>query len=326
MHRHVARDENHRAVFTERARKCERKSRQQGGNQGGRDHQYEGLQAARAQRRGGLLVFLVEILEHRLNRANHEWQADESKRDDHAERRVGNFYPERREVSTDPSVARVDCSESDSCHRSWQRERQIYHHVDQRFAGKLVAHEAPRHDETEYRVDQRASNRRAEAQLVSRDCPRTRDGGPELRPGQREGLEEDGRDWNQHDDSEVGERKAERQPESRQHIFTSRFRRHPLTSRLIDLVEYAAVTKKLWLRLFPSAEIGINREQRQARELVRILGGDGLVLRTEKILGDDFLSCRSVQKFQVRSRYVCCAVTTVNFIDPRDRRFCPNAQ
>ena len=141
---------------------------------------------------------------------------------------------------------------------------------------------------------------------VGRDGARTGDGGPELRPGQGEGLEEDRRDRNQHDDAEIGEREAEGQAESRQHVGPFGFRCHPitctLTSRLIDLVEHAAVAEKLRLRLFPSAKIRIDREQRQARELARVLRGDGLVARTEEILRDYFLPRGRVEKFQVRLR------------------------
>src|SRR5208337_1435280 len=95
----------------------------------------------------------------------------------------------------------------------------------------------------------------------------------------------------------------------------------PLTSRLINLVEYAAVAEKLGLRLFPSAKIRIDREQAHAWKLARILRGDGLVARTEKILRDYFLPLGSVQKFQIRLRDRGRAVNPVHLVHPRDRRF-----
>ena len=47
----------------------------------------------------GSSAIRLEILQHRLNGANDERQADEGQRDRHAERRVGNFYSEWREIS-----------------------------------------------------------------------------------------------------------------------------------------------------------------------------------------------------------------------------------
>src|SRR5258708_16115961 len=56
-----------------------------------------------------------------------------------------------------------------------------------------------------------------------------------------------------------------------------------LAARLIDLVEYAAVAEELRLRAFPSAEISIDRDQRQTWELARVLFLFGLVPRAIKV-------------------------------------------
>ena len=47
---------------------------QQGRQDGRQDHAPEGLQPGRAQAGGGLLQFLLHVLEHRLHRAYHEGQ------------------------------------------------------------------------------------------------------------------------------------------------------------------------------------------------------------------------------------------------------------
>src|SRR5271167_1178359 len=98
-----------------------------------------------------------------------------------------------------------------------------------------------------------------------------------------------------------------------------------LTSRLIDLVEHAAVAEELRLRLFPSTEIRIDREQRQVRELARVPGRDDPVARAEEILRDYFLPCWAVEKFQVGFRDGRGAVATTDLVDPCDRRFGQNA-
>ena len=97
LHRHVARDEDDRAVLAERAREGEREAGEQGGQQRREDDARKTSAAARAEAGRGLLDLGVEVLEHRLQRAHDERQADEGERDDHAERREGDLDAERLE-------------------------------------------------------------------------------------------------------------------------------------------------------------------------------------------------------------------------------------
>ena len=72
------------------------------------DHAEDGLPARGAERRGDFLDVAVEVLEHRLDGAHDEWQADEDERDEDAGRRVGDLDAERREELPDPAVRRVE--------------------------------------------------------------------------------------------------------------------------------------------------------------------------------------------------------------------------
>ena len=65
----------------------------------------EGLPAARAEARRGLLDLGVEALEHRLHRAHDERQADEGERDDDAERRERDLDAEAAEAAPEPAVS-----------------------------------------------------------------------------------------------------------------------------------------------------------------------------------------------------------------------------
>ena len=71
------------------------KARREAGEQGRRDRRQDDADGAPpgagAERRGGLLDLGVEVLQHRLHRADDERQADEDQRDQDAERRVGDL-------------------------------------------------------------------------------------------------------------------------------------------------------------------------------------------------------------------------------------------
>ena len=112
LHRHVAGDEDHRAVLADRAGEGQREPGEQR-RRGRKDHPGERLPALRAEARGGLFQLDIELLEHRLHRAHHERQADEYQRHRDAEPGVGDLDAERLEVAADPAVRRVDRGQRD---------------------------------------------------------------------------------------------------------------------------------------------------------------------------------------------------------------------
>src|SRR5450631_1362707 len=77
FHGHIARDKDHGTVLAHGACKAERKPGEQGGPQRRQYDARKSLQRRGAERRRRLLHFPVQILEHRLQRAHYEWQADE---------------------------------------------------------------------------------------------------------------------------------------------------------------------------------------------------------------------------------------------------------
>ena len=98
--RHVAGDEDHRAVFADRAGEGQREAGQQRRQRAPAGSTRAKVCSRRgAERRGGLLDLAVEVLQHRLHRAHDEGQADEDQRDDDAERRVGDLDAERRRAA-----------------------------------------------------------------------------------------------------------------------------------------------------------------------------------------------------------------------------------
>ena len=111
-------------------------------------------------RRRRLLDVEVEVLHHRLHRADDERQADEGERHDHAQRRERDLDPERIEKLPDPAVGRVDRGQRDAGHRGRQRERQVDDGVEQALEREIVAHQHP--------GDERAHDQ------VERSRPRTR--------------------------------------------------------------------------------------------------------------------------------------------------------
>jgi len=100
------------------------------------------------------------------------------------------------EILADPAVRRVDGRERNAGHRGRQRERQIDDRVDEPLQRKRVAHEHPRDEKAEHGVDQRAAECGRERQPVRREHARRRDGGDELVPRQRRGLQERGGERN----------------------------------------------------------------------------------------------------------------------------------
>ena len=65
------------------------------------------------------------------------------------------LMPERLEQRAEPAVGRVHGGERDAGDRRRQRERQVDQRVDEPLPGKAVAHQHPRDEQAEDRVDRR---------------------------------------------------------------------------------------------------------------------------------------------------------------------------
>ena len=106
-HRHVAGDEDHRAVLADGAGEGQREAGQQRRQMRRQDRRGRTVcQRRGAERRRGFLDLAARFLEHRLHGAHDERQADEHQRDEDAERREGDLDAERRRAAADPAVRR----------------------------------------------------------------------------------------------------------------------------------------------------------------------------------------------------------------------------
>ncbi|ABA49583.1 hypothetical protein BURPS1710b_2014 [Burkholderia pseudomallei 1710b] len=245
FHRHVAGDEDHRAVFAERAREREREARQQRGRHGRQHDAAEREPARRAEACGRLLLLALEILENGLHGAHDERQADEGQRDEHAERRERDLDPERREIAADPAVLRVDGRERDARDRGRQRERQVDDRVDEPLERERVAHQHPCDEKAEHRVHERAAERGRKREPVRREHARRRRRGDELVPRERGRLQEGGGERDQHHEAQIGQRDAERHAESGQRArLAEGERRHAeCSSRVVHMGSTARRTR-----------------------------------------------------------------------------------
>src|SRR6185369_2948245 len=138
LHRQVTRDENHGAVLADGARERERESGRKRRQHGRQDHSAKYRPASPAERLGGFLEAHVDLLERRLHRADHEWHADQRKRDHDTEPRVCDLDAERPEPSADPTLRPEYGRERDARHGSRERERQIDYRVDDTPARESV--------------------------------------------------------------------------------------------------------------------------------------------------------------------------------------------
>ncbi|MCY1546399.1 hypothetical protein D9M68_823950 [compost metagenome] len=123
----------------------------------------------------------------------------------------------RLQQRADPAVAGQQRGERNAGHGGGQRERQVHQRVHDLLAREGVTHQHPGHQQAEHHVHTGRDERGAEGQAVGRQHARRGDGLPELRPGQREGLEHQRRERDQHDQAQVKHREAERELEARQH-------------------------------------------------------------------------------------------------------------
>jgi hypothetical protein len=104
--RQVAGNEDHRTVFADGARKRQRETGQHGRHQARQDDLRDDMPAIGAEACRRLLDFAVEIEQHRLHRAHHEWNSDEHHRDENADRRECDLDAEFGERRAEPSFLR----------------------------------------------------------------------------------------------------------------------------------------------------------------------------------------------------------------------------
>eukprot|EP01022_Parablepharisma_sp_SALTPOND_P004178 TRINITY_DN1187_c2_g1_i1.p1 TRINITY_DN1187_c2_g1~~TRINITY_DN1187_c2_g1_i1.p1 ORF type:complete len:554 (-),score=206.99 TRINITY_DN1187_c2_g1_i1:2173-3834(-) len=202
-HRHVAGDEDHRAVFARGAREGQRKPGQQGRQDGREDHAGEGLPAAGAEAGGSFFELALGLFQHRLHGTHHEGQADEGQRHQHAQGREGDLDAQGREQLAQPAVLRIQRGQRDAGHRRGQSKRQVHQGIDDALAGEAVAHQHPGHDAAEDDIEEGADQRGTEAEPVGGHHARRGHRLHEALPGQGEGLEEDRRQRDQHDQRQV---------------------------------------------------------------------------------------------------------------------------
>ena len=106
-----------------------------------------------AQRLRGLFELLFQVFQHRLHGAHDKRQADERQRDQNTQRRERDLDPHFGERLSQPAIGGINGGERDTCDRSGQRKWQIDQRIDDALAGKPVAHQHPRDQQSEHRVD-----------------------------------------------------------------------------------------------------------------------------------------------------------------------------
>src|SRR5205814_1030298 len=156
--------------------------------EGREDDPGDGLETRRAEAGGCLLDVRVDALEHGLEGAHDEGEADEHEHEDDREARVGGLDAERDEETPEPSRLDVEARVDEPGDRRRQRERQVDERVDHALHRELVADEDPGDEKTDDDVDRRRDERGADGELIGRDGAIGRDGGPEAVERQRRCL------------------------------------------------------------------------------------------------------------------------------------------
>src|SRR5471030_950111 len=93
-----------------------------------------------------------------------------------------------------------------------------------------------------------------------------------------------------------------------------------LFSRLVDLVEDAAVGEMDLLRLGPAAEHLVDREERQLREALGVSPGDLGRARPEIVARDELLAFRRIEMLEIFLGDRARAAAVDRLVDDRDRR------
>ena len=161
--------------------------------------------------------------------------------------------PSRREQRADPAVRRVERGERDAGDRGRQREGQVDQGVDELRPGKAVAHQHPGDEQAE--DASRPAPRANETPKLSRSALATR-GSVATRqmpaePEARRPRDQRG-ERQQHDQAEVEQRVAERQPEARD---DARLSEGPLRTRRSTMVlSLMAGLAVVWSKTPPSSK------------------------------------------------------------------------
>src|SRR5262249_38174955 len=152
--RHVARDEDHRAVLAERAGEREGEPRDDRGRDRGQDDLDRSLEAVRPQARRGLLDVALEALEDGLQRAHHEREADEDEDEHDARARVRDLDAEGPQEGSVPPALHEQTRIHEPRHRGGQGEGEIHQRVEEALQREVVAHQHPGDEHADDDVDQ----------------------------------------------------------------------------------------------------------------------------------------------------------------------------
>jgi len=172
------------------------------------------LQGFGTQARRRFFDFTRDIGQYRLYRTYHEWKRNECQREGDTQGGVGDLEAQIRRQLANPAVRRVEGSQRDAGYGGRQGEGQVDHRIDDLAPREGIAHQHPGEQRADDAVDDRGIERSAEAQLQRRQHSRRGDDCPELIPGELRGVHEHRRQWNEHNQAEVHQGVAQRQPEA----------------------------------------------------------------------------------------------------------------
>ena len=158
----------------------------------------------RAEGGGGFFDLCLDFLDHRLDGAGDEGQADKDQRDQDAPLGIGDLCAEALGDLTEGTVGGIKRGQGDAGDGGGQGEGQIDRSVDQLFAGELVAHQHPGEGDAEHQVDQGGEDRQAERQEQGGPDARTVDHAPDAREPKFSALEQQGTDRQQYNQRQHG--------------------------------------------------------------------------------------------------------------------------
>src|SRR4029077_564780 len=211
--------------------------------------------------------------------------------------------------------------------RSRQSKREINERIDDPLAGKLVAHQHPRGKQSQHAVDGSRNQRGADAQAIGSQGARASDRFPEMAPARAKSLQESRPERDQNDQAQVENRKAHRKAKSWKNAVLMEGSTHrvpPKLLLLIDLIEDTAVIEVRLLDLAPTAEDFVHREQLDLGEVFSVLLFDLNQTRAIKVLGGNFLACRTIEVFQISLRESAGSALIGYFVNYRVRRLGKN--
>ena len=160
----IAGDEDHRAIFPQRAGEGEAEAGDQRRADGGQQDAPEGLGRTRAQQRGRFLQIDRQIEQHRLHGSHHEGQADEDQRHHNPGAVVSERKAQPGERRADPASGGEQGHQSDARDGRGQGERQIHQSIKQAPAPKAAADQHKGQQQPQRQIDHRGHRRRAERQ------------------------------------------------------------------------------------------------------------------------------------------------------------------